>query len=80
MAKRRLSMRKVTEVLRLKFAHHMSNRQIAKSCSISHSTVREYLERAREAGLSWPLDPGLDQSSLEGLLFPERPVLVSPGS
>ena len=77
MAKRRLSMRKVVEVLRLKFAHHMSNRQIAKSCSISHSTVREYLERAKASGLSWPLDPAMDQTTLDSLLFPERPVFVS---
>lgn len=62
-------MRKIIEVLRLKSDHHMSNRQIAKSCSLSHSTVRDYLERARLAGLSWPLDPSLDNTTLEGMLF-----------
>ncbi len=41
MAKRRLSMRKIEEVLRLKRDHKLSNRQIATSCSISHSTVKE---------------------------------------
>ncbi|NVL93301.1 MAG: hypothetical protein HWN71_09750 [Desulfobacterales bacterium] len=34
MAKRRLSMRKIKEVLRLKWVHKLSDRQIAKSCSI----------------------------------------------
>jgi transposase len=69
---RRLSMRKITEVLRLRFDHQMSNRQIAKSCSLSHSTVRDYLDRARLAGLSWPLDPVLDNATLENMLFPEK--------
>jgi len=76
MAKRRLSMRKIEEVLRLKWDHHLSNRQIAKSCLISHSTVREYLDRARLAGISWPLDPGLDYATLENMLFPEKAPLA----
>jgi transposase len=70
MAKRRLSMRKIKEVLRLKWDRKMSNRQIAKSCSISHSTVADYLLRAKLASLSWPLDPELDDTALENLLFP----------
>ena len=40
-------MRKIEEVLRLKWGHQLSNRQIANSCLISHTTVREYLDRAR---------------------------------
>jgi transposase len=72
MAKRRLSMRKIIEVLRLHSEHQMSIRQIAKSCSLAHSTVREYLQRARQAGLTWPLDPNLDNTDLEPVLFLER--------
>jgi len=70
MAKRRISMRKIREVLRLKWQHGLSNRKIAHSCLISHSTVREYLRRAEHAGLSWPLAEDLDDGALEGLLFP----------
>jgi len=70
MAKRRLSMRKIKEVLRLKWDQKLTNRQIAKSCSISHTTVREYHLRAELAGLSWPLDPKLDDTAIEHLLFP----------
>jgi len=72
MAKRRLSMRKIIEVIRLYSVHGKSIRQIAKSCSVAHSTVREYLDRARQAGLTWPIDPGLDNSALEAVLFPKR--------
>lgn len=70
MANRRLSMRKIKEVLRLKWGQKLSNRQIAKSCSISHSTVSDYLLRAELAGLSWPLDPKLNDVTIENLLFP----------
>jgi len=52
MPQERLSMRKTSEVLRLKKACKLSNRAIARSCQISHSTVGEYLKRAEAAGLS----------------------------
>ncbi len=77
MAARRLSMRKIKEVLRLKWEFGSSNKQIANSCNIARSTVREYLIRAQNAGLSWPLDPDLDDSALETLLFPIKPVIPS---
>ena len=63
-------MRKIKEVLRLKWAHKLSNRKIAKSCFISRSTVADYLLRAKLAGLSWPLDPELGDAAIENLLFP----------
>jgi len=72
MAGRRLSMRKIKEVLRLNWQNGCSNKQIAQSCNIARSTVREYLKRAQEAGLTWPLDPVLDDTALENLLFPVR--------
>jgi transposase len=74
MANRRLSMRKIKEILRLKWKQGCSNKQIAKSCNISRSTVRGYLRRAQGAGLSWPLDPQLDDAALENLLFPAQPI------
>jgi len=70
-------MRKIKEVLRLRWEHDSSNNQIARSCNIARSTVREYLSRAEVAGLTWPLDPNLDDSALENLLFPIKPVLPS---
>jgi len=77
MAGRRLSMRKIREVLRLKFQYGHSNKQIAQSCNIARSTVREYLDRAGKAGYSWPLDPSLDDAILEKTLFPPQPLLPS---
>ena len=40
-------MRKIKEVLRLKFEVGLGLRQIARSCSIGLGTAREYLERGR---------------------------------
>ncbi len=74
MSQERLSMRKISEVLRLKWDCHLSNRAIARSCSVSHSTVQEYLQRAQAAGLTWPLPETLVEDDLFTLLFPERPL------
>ena len=75
MPAKRLSMRKIQEVLRLKWAQGLSNRQIAKACGIGRPTVSEYLRRAAEAGLAWPLPAGLDEANLERQLFPPPPSL-----
>ena len=70
MPAKRLSMRKIREILRLKFECGQTNRKIAGSCSISRSTVADYLLRAGAAGLSWPVPDELDDAILERLLFP----------
>jgi hypothetical protein len=77
MAQERLTMRKISEVLRLKGECNLSNRAIARSCSISHSTVSEYLRRAEEAGLSWPLPADMGEETLFELLFPKAPQASS---
>ncbi len=41
----RLSMRKIREVLRLKWAHDLSVRKITQNCGISRPGVDEYLRR-----------------------------------
>ena len=71
-------MRKIKEVLRLKWAQGLSNRQIAKACGIARPTVGEYLRRAADAGLSWPLPTDLDEATLERQLFPPPPSLPAP--
>ena len=62
-------MRKVREILRLHLEAGLSARQIARSCNIGRSTVGDYLERAREAGLRWPLPAEMDDTQLEARLF-----------
>jgi transposase len=69
-------MRKVREVLRLKFDGGQTNRRIARSCQISRPTVSDYLLRFAEAGLQWPAAAALDDATLEQKLF--APVAVAP--
>ena len=73
MPKKRLSMRRIREVLRLKHEQRRSHREIAGSLGIANSTVSEYARRAAAAGLSWPLPEGLDDAALEAALFPPSP-------
>jgi len=72
MAQERLSLRKIREVLRLKYEAGLSNRAIARACRVSNSTIGEYVERAKQAGLNWPLPEELGEGELYRKLFPER--------
>ncbi len=65
-------MRKIREILRLKWEQGLSQRQIAESCQVARPTVTDYLERATAVGIAWPLPPDLDETALERLLFPPR--------
>lgn len=76
MAKGKISMRKIQEIIRLKWSCQLSDRQIAKSCGIARSTVGDYIQRAKAAGLSWPLPKEMNDSTLEALLF-TRPVVAT---
>lgn len=62
-------MRKIKEVLRLRWGLSLGLRQIERSCLISRATVSDYLQRAEQAGLSWPLPEDLDDQELERRLF-----------
>jgi transposase len=70
MPQERLTMRKIREILRLKWELGLSNRAVARSCRVSHSTVGDYVKRAETAGLVWPLPEELDEDWLLELLFP----------
>lgn len=63
-------MRKIVDVLRLDAAG-LSGRRISASLGIGRSCVGDYLDRAKAAGLSWPLPDGIDETALERRLFPQ---------
>ena len=67
-------MRKIREVLRLKYELGLGQRQIARSCSIGLGTVNEYLARADTAGIKWPLPDGCDEEKVEAALYGSEPV------
>jgi len=70
MANKRLSMRKIREVLRLSWDKNLSARRVAESCGVARGTVGNIMDRAVRAGLSWPLPDDLDDAALEHRLFP----------
>ena len=72
MAARKLSMRKIREILRLKYEVGLSHRAIARALTVGVGSVSAYAERARLAGLSWPLPEELDDAALESRLFSTR--------
>ncbi len=65
-------MRKIKEILRLRYDLGLRQDQIARSCNIGHSTVHRYLARFAAAEASWPLPAECDETCLEKLLFPTR--------
>src|SRR5271165_2164761 len=60
-----MSMRKIKEVLRLRFELRLGQREIARACSISQGAVHNYLKRAAAAGIAWPTPEGWDEQRVE---------------
>jgi len=76
MAQERLTVKKIKEIMRLKYEAKLSNRVVAGACKVSNSTVGEYLKRAETAGISWP--PGeIGEEELYQKLFPEKKAAAS---
>jgi len=62
-------MRKIREILRLKFEQGLSHRKISASTGVSKGALGEYLKRAGAAGLTWDKARSLDDAEVEALLF-----------
>ena len=69
MPAKRVSMRRVREILRLKHECGASDREIARSLGVARSTVALTLERVAAAGLCWPLPATLTDRVLEAMLY-----------
>jgi len=68
-------MRKIREVLRLKFEVGLSARQIAVSVQICRATIGDYLNRFAASGLTWLCT--LSDAELDQQLFPPAPAVSS---
>lgn len=69
MTQERLSMRKIREILRLRYECDLSFFKIATSVGIGETAVRKCVFKAAEAGLSWPLPDGINDALLEQQLY-----------
>ncbi len=76
MAQARLPVRKIQEVLRLKYELGLSDRKIAATVGSARSTAQECLQRCRQAGIGWPLHAELDEVQLHERLY-QREVPLS---
>ncbi len=65
MSAERISMRKIKDVLRLKFVAQLSHRQIAAALKLSVGVVNKYLAATALANLTWPLPDGFDDAAAE---------------
>ena len=63
-------MRKLKDILRLKFDCNLTNRQIARAVAASPSTVSYYVTAFNQAGLEWPLDESFSERQLIESLAP----------
>src|SRR5258708_12970339 len=63
-------MRKLREVLRIRYELKLGYQQIGRSCAIAVSTVHKYLKRAEAASVTWPLPEDWDEARVEAALFP----------
>jgi len=71
MPAKRSAMRKIREVLRLKFEARLSHGKIAAASGVSKGAVSNYVQRAIQKSLGWPLPEELDDAALERLLYPQ---------
>ena len=67
-ARRELTMRHSRQMLRLRH-EGVSEREIGRTLGIARSTVRDALERARPAGIAWPVPAEWTDDILEQRLF-----------
>src|ERR1700712_3943606 len=69
MSTQRLSMRRIKQLLTMRFGAGASTRAIARELGVAPSTVREYLSRAAAAGIVSPLSADVTDESLMARLF-----------
>lgn len=72
----RISMRKISELLRMKFSLGLGNRAIAESLNISPSTISDYLGRAKALDMGWPLPEGITEQELYDKFFLPAEVMT----
>jgi len=62
-------MRRIKQLLTMRFSAGASTREIARVLGVAPSTVREYLSRTAAAGIVWPLAADVTDESLMARLF-----------
>ena len=79
MTENRITMRKLLEILRMRFGSQLSLRQISHSVRVSVGTVSNYVEAFQESELSWPLAEDISEPELIQALFPDASIANRKG-
>ena len=69
----RLNMKKIQEILRLRFECGLSYVNIASSVNSKPSTVGDYIRRFNGSGIGWATAKELPESHLEQIIFSSIP-------
>ncbi len=77
MPKKRTSMDKIKEVLRLKYECHLSLRKIASCTKVSRSTISEILTRFEHHDIGWPLPDNHSEAQLAQMLYRDKTTSAS---
>lgn len=67
---KRIPMKKIIEVLRLKYEAKLSHEKIGRACGLSKGAVNKYVSLAAAQGIGWPLPEDTDEAQLEAQLLP----------
>ncbi len=77
--RKRTTMRKAREILRLHYESRLSNQQIADALRISKTGVFNILGRFREAAMTWPVPENLSETELEARIYRKAPTREKEG-
>jgi transposase len=77
MSGKRITMRKIKDILRLRHEGGLSIRQIKASTKVSVGAIQKLLVKADVLGLGWPLGPELTDNQLARLFYPEADTRAS---
>ena len=72
-------MRKIREILRLKWVAHRSHRETARSLGVSPGTVASAVSRATATALTWAVVETLSDDALERVLYGAPPGEIDGG-
>lgn len=70
-------MRKIRDVMRLRYSGGLSVRQISRSTKISVGSIQKLLTKAKELDIAWPLPEDMNDSQLARMFYPGADTQVS---
>lgn len=74
---KRITMRKIRDVLRLRLSASLSISAINRSTKLSVGGIHKLLTRAKALQLNWPLPDDLDDNRLTQLFYPRADTRAS---